>query len=81
MQSDAERGIAVRDPQRFVHARLIHHEARVREQTRAVVALDGLVHRVAAAEVVSSQDEAAGRVFSLQFSVFSEGAVARALEH
>jgi hypothetical protein len=44
----------------------------VREQAGAVMALDGFVYRVAAAEVVAGEDEAPRRrVCSVQFSVFS----------
>lgn len=72
VQPDAERGIALRDAYGFIGARFIHHEAGVREQAGAVMALDGFIHGVAAAEIVACEDEAPCRsVFSIQFSVFS----------
>ena len=68
VQPDSERGIAARDAHGFLDVRLVDHEAGVGEQAGLVMAFDGFVDGVAAAEIVAGEDEVAG---SIQFSVFS----------
>lgn len=72
VQADTERGIAACDPNGFLGALFVHHQAGLGEQAGLVMALDGFVDGVAAAEVVAGEDEAAGRrVVRFQFSVFN----------
>ena len=57
VQADAEQGISLRDAHSFVGARLVDHETGLREQAGLVMAFDGFVDGVAAAEVVASEDQ------------------------
>lgn len=57
MQAHAEIRKAARDVRGFFGVGLIHHHARMRQQTRRVAALHGTIDACAAAEVVASEDE------------------------
>ena len=57
MQAHAERRMAPRDLHGFRRGRFVDHQARLRDEARAVGALDGGVDLRAAAEVVGGDDE------------------------
>ena len=57
MQADAQPRIAAGDANRLPNAWLVDHEAGLGQQAGLVMALDGFVDDVAAAEVVAGEDE------------------------
>lgn len=57
VQADAEARMAARDAGGFLGVRLVHHEARLREDACGVAAFDGFVDAGAAAKIVAGEDE------------------------
>jgi hypothetical protein len=58
MQADAQFGILLRERNRFVARRLVHHQTGGGQNPFAMRADDGLIDGVGAAEIIRVDDEA-----------------------
>ena len=65
MQADAEFGIFLRERNRFIEARLVHHQARGGQNAFAMRADDGLVDGMRTAKIVRVDNEASGQASML----------------